>query len=1151
VRPVLLEMDGFASFRQPTTLSFDDADYFALIGATGSGKSTVVDAITFALYGSVARWDKENMVSPALAPTANRGTVKLVFDARGQRYIAMRELRRSGSTGQVNVRTARLERLIDPSALGGPDDEVEILADQRSVKKAVDELLGLDFNQFTKCVALPQGDVAEFLHAPAADRQRILTKLLGIEIYQRIGHEAGSRATHQETVAETLDSNIARYPSAGEGALTAASARVAELKELAAYLKQALPSLAAAVASSAAAQLDVERIESDSAVLAATSKPVDVGELEARRSAAESGLAEATTKRSTAEAADLEARTQLNALPTRASLEALASKHGQLAAASDELPVLIVAAGEAIDTREKLAAQAKEQTVKVKTLAAMRESAVSQHQHALQALTAASDRLSLLESAHAPEGLASLAEQIFATNAKKTEADDLLQRSRTAYDLACTRRDGVGDLVAIDRAKTSLTNLQRAVEAGSADLAVAKSTRTRALAVAHARTDAQTAAHTAEAILAATRHANTAISLRAELIVGRPCPVCEQDVRLLPAPDDTTTLSDAESTAIQAMSAFEAAADLAQSVEKEAYSARTAALSALKLASQSHASAVAALKPILSIQLPPFAVKIDDVAEQLAPESEANHDSVDTTMDALAGLLSDAEARALAVNEAHSVANDAAAVVKTTQATLRAAEVDVEKLRSGATALAQEVAAARDALVEARDVLVPVGAPAIENLDPVSGWDQLLAWADAETSTKQGELPALRATAASCEGTLLAAQQEAANAESRLTKIATNRDVAIDAAAGAVTTRDLAGTNVESLTAELVGQPTRDAVETQLAEVGRWEAAAQRADRELQAAREERRHAEVSLGTLEAEVITARGQLNAARDKLVVFGVPPIEQASLEAAWAALIGWAKTELNKRVDQLTTSLAKAEDTANFVSEAETLLRGKFALYALPDLPSPVAESAPASLASAQASAGAAVERVLEQQTTVREMQARSAEARIQAQVARALATLLRASGLPQWLTTNALKVLVSTASQTLLDLTGGQFELSSDHSGFQIVDHHDADSVRGVKTLSGGETFQAALALALALSSQLGMLSATGAAQLEAIFIDEGFGTLDEVTLDTVASTLENLASSGGRMVGVITHVPGLASRVPVRFVVNRDANGSHVEREGE
>ena len=74
------------------------------------------------------------------------------------------------------------------------------------------------------------------------------------------------------------------------------------------------------------------------------------------------------------------------------------------------------------------------------------------------------------------------------------------------------------------------------------------------------------------------------------------------------------------------------------------------------------------------------------------------------------------------------------------------------------------------------------------------------------------------------------------------------------------------------------------------------------------------------------------------------------------------------------------------------------------------------------------------------------------------------------------------------------------------------------------------------------------MAAAGAARLDSIFFDEGFGTLDANSLDVVAETLETLARSD-RMVGIITHVPALADRVPVRFVVSRDDRSSRVERE--
>jgi exonuclease SbcC len=167
-----------------------------------------------------------------------------------------------------------------------------------------------------------------------------------------------------------------------------------------------------------------------------------------------------------------------------------------------------------------------------------------------------------------------------------------------------------------------------------------------------------------------------------------------------------------------------------------------------------------------------------------------------------------------------------------------------------------------------------------------------------------------------------------------------------------------------------------------------------------------------------------------------------------------------------------------------------------------------------------------------------------------QVAKMVGHLLRSDGFPRWLVASALDALVADASVSLAELSGGQFELTHENGEFLVVDHTDADARRPVKTLSGGETFQASLALALALSTQMSGLAAHGAARLESIFLDEGFGTLDAANLEMVASSLETLATRGDRVVGVITHVPALAERVPVRFAVRRDQRTSSVTREG-
>jgi exonuclease SbcC len=174
--------------------------------------------------------------------------------------------------------------------------------------------------------------------------------------------------------------------------------------------------------------------------------------------------------------------------------------------------------------------------------------------------------------------------------------------------------------------------------------------------------------------------------------------------------------------------------------------------------------------------------------------------------------------------------------------------------------------------------------------------------------------------------------------------------------------------------------------------------------------------------------------------------------------------------------------------------------------------------------------------------------RVASAREEVHVANELARLLRSTGFEQWIVNEALKSLVEGASATLELLSSGQYALAvDDRNEFEVVDHRNADERRPIKTLSGGETFQASTALALALADQVAVLAAGGAAKLDAIFLDEGFGSLDADSLDTVAATLETLGGDG-RMVGIVTHVRELADRVPVRYEVAKGPRTSTVTR---
>ena len=155
----------------------------------------------------------------------------------------------------------------------------------------------------------------------------------------------------------------------------------------------------------------------------------------------------------------------------------------------------------------------------------------------------------------------------------------------------------------------------------------------------------------------------------------------------------------------------------------------------------------------------------------------------------------------------------------------------------------------------------------------------------------------------------------------------------------------------------------------------------------------------------------------------------------------------------------------------------------------------------------------------------------------------LAQHLRADQFLAYVQEEALRFLAEDGSRHLNRLSSGRYSLVCEEQEFAVVDHWNADARRSVKTLSGGETFLASLSLALALAESLARLSAEGRAgeALESLFLDEGFGTLDGETLDAVVDALEAL-QGGERMVGIVTHIPDLAERLPARLEVKRQAS---------
>ena len=136
-------------------------------------------------------------------------------------------------------------------------------------------------------------------------------------------------------------------------------------------------------------------------------------------------------------------------------------------------------------------------------------------------------------------------------------------------------------------------------------------------------------------------------------------------------------------------------------------------------------------------------------------------------------------------------------------------------------------------------------------------------------------------------------------------------------------------------------------------------------------------------------------------------------------------------------------------------------------------------------------------------------------------------------------------IIGKANLRLLKMTSGQYELKRREStdskqgkfglDLDVIDHHNG-STRNANSLSGGETFMASLALALGMADEV--QSSAGGIQLDSLFVDEGFGTLDDEALEHAIRTLDQLAGSH-RLVGIISHVDSLKERIDKQIVVTK------------
>ena len=347
------------------------------------------------------------------------------------------------------------------------------------------------------------------------------------------------------------------------------------------------------------------------------------------------------------------------------------------------------------------------------------------------------------------------------------------------------------------------------------------------------------------------------------------------------------------------------------------------------------------------------------------------------------------------------------------------------------------------------------------------------------------------------------------------------------------------------------GKPDADAVSQTLTELDELVSAAARARELEQQLRRRIRAAREARDTAHRDAQQARDGFRTTRDDLSGLGLtPPAESGDLARDWDAVVAWAADEARVQSQAAGTAKQRAESRREVLAARLTELMTEASALGLDVDRSAVGVGGfLEAVAVEERVSRDRVERIdaelKERESLVQAVAARSGDAEVAAELAR----LLDANHFERWLVSEALSRLVDGGSERFHELSNGRFSFAFEDSGrdLLVVDHSQGDERRSVRTLSGGETFQASLALALALSDQLAHFSGAGSARLESIFLDEGFGTLDAETLEMVATTIENLGASD-RMVGIVTHVPELAQRMPVQFRVTTGARSSHVER---
>ncbi|MFI9590317.1 AAA family ATPase [Nonomuraea sp. NPDC052265] len=1169
MRPHRLSLTAFGSFPGTETVDFDaltEAGLFLIHGPTGAGKTTILDALCFALYGVVpGQRNSARSLRCDHAPAGSGPSVTLEVSIRGRSL----RIRRSPSWQRPKLR-----------GTGFTEEKAKVVVEERhgsawqGLTTRLDEagdlvggLLGMNAEQFCQVVMLPQGDFAKFLRADGDDRARLLERLFTVKVFtqaeswlaerrratgreeQELGQEVAFAVERLEEAAGPTLTPAPSYPSGADGAPASEGRPDDPLGRAGALLD--------------AARAVVHRCEER---LAASGEAA-----RAARSRFEQAAALAERRRRHAEALTLR-RTLDERADERADLQALIDD----AVRADRVLPLITAAGQRAEAAAKARAMVADALARARPL-----------------LTPPARR----EDGPSPGGPAgggepSVEELEGLERERRAEPARLSELLTEEARLSVVRRDllrveqELADLVGADEAVVArLGVLPGLIEAAECRLADAR--------VAAARIPAAQAVRDAAADLIDVDRELTALAGELEALAQREAEVAAAEAELparLAAAGAALAEVRAEAAAVPAAAAH---LDAARSALEAAHR-RDALAAELESAAAAHQVLVDRAQETRERWLDLRQARIDGMAAELA------RDLADGRPCAVCGsehhpLPASPAPSAPSPEDEHAAetAHEAAAAdreaAERTLASIESRLADVSEAVEGLSAdtAADGVLAAERELARLRSVVdrEPALAGALDRLegerDHVRDQARELAEALAAHHAHRTRLTA-----------------ERARLHTRLTQTLPEPPLTTGHSGGELDGGRVLAAAEEELRRLAATAAREPGAAAEVAALGRERAELEERGRRIAArlAAGRTRHEELSgdAGRLAARLDAARGAdatltarlsrlndeaellreaLEATRSAVAAAGeldaaVEAVERAAAEAGFADA---------REAEEAYRSPAEREGKAELLRRLDDQHAAVTGLLADPELVAAAAEPEP-DLVAAEAERDAAEEaytRLASERDRAVARAARLAElreelaARIERwrpaaerhRLAERMAALASGtSGDNQWnmsLTSfvlgERLRQVVDAANERLDHMSSGRYLLRHDLRktagsrarsggglGLKVADAWTGVD-RDPATLSGGESFITSLALALGLADVV--TAEAGGAEVGTLFVDEGFGTLDEDTLDDVLDILDGLRD-GGRAVGIVSHVGELRTRIPVQLKVGKTRRGS-------